>query len=133
MQQTTSQGTSHPPPLPLTTTDIKNSGSRRQVVHIISKQQPKSVIAVDGATEHDVLVRIGKARTAFLPLRPVWRSKELSQRTKRIFNTNVKSVLMYGAETRTQISRNSPPTLKLAIIRFANRLSMHGYSKSSVT
>ena len=59
-----------------------------------------SVITVDGGTERDVLVRIGKARTAFLLLRPVWRSKELSQRTKlRIFNTNVKSVLMYGAET----------------------------------
>ena len=44
--------------------------------------------------------RIGKARTAFLLLRPVWRSKEISLRTKlRIFNTNVKSVFMYGAET----------------------------------
>jgi len=59
-----------------------------------------SVIAVDEGTERDVLVRIGKARTAFLLLRPVWRSKEISLRTKlRIFNTNVKSVLMYGAET----------------------------------
>ena len=59
-----------------------------------------SVIAVDGGTERDVLVRIGKARTAFLLLRPVWRSKEISLRTKlRIFNSNVKTVLMYGAET----------------------------------
>ena len=58
-----------------------------------------SVIAVDGGTG-DVLARIGKARTAFLLLRPVWRSKEISVRTKlTIFNTNVKSVLMYGAET----------------------------------
>ena len=45
-----------------------------------------SVIAVDGGSERDVLVRIGKARTAFLLLRPVWRSKEISLRTKlRIF------------------------------------------------
>ena len=59
-----------------------------------------SVIAVDGGTERDVLVRIGKARTAFLLLRPVWRSKVISLRIKlRILNTNVKSVLMYGAET----------------------------------
>ena len=59
-----------------------------------------SVIAVDGGTERDVLARIGKVRTAFLLLRPVRRSKEISLRTKlRIFNTNVKSVLMYGAET----------------------------------
>ena len=59
-----------------------------------------SVIAVDGGTERDVLVRIGKARTTFLLLRPMWRSKETSLRTKlRIFNANVKSVLMYRAET----------------------------------
>ena len=58
------------------------------------------VMAVDGGTERDVLARIGKARTALLVLRPVWRSKEIPVRTKlRIFNTNVKSVLMYGAET----------------------------------
>jgi len=59
-----------------------------------------SVIAVDGGTERDVLVRIGKARTAFLLLGPVWRAKDISLKTKlRIFNTNVKTVLMYGAET----------------------------------
>ena len=58
-----------------------------------------SMIGV-GGTERDVLVRIGKARTAFLLLRPVWRSKVISLRIKlRILNTNVKSVLMYGAET----------------------------------
>ena len=58
-----------------------------------------SVIAVDGGTKMDVLVRIGKARTAFLLLRPVWRSKKISLQTKlRIFNTNFKTVLMYGAE-----------------------------------
>ena len=44
------------------------------------------VIAVDGGTERDVLARIGKARTSFLLLRPVWRSKEISMRSKlRIF------------------------------------------------
>jgi len=41
-----------------------------------------SVIAVDGGTKMDVLVRIGKARTAFLLLRPVWRSKKISLQTK---------------------------------------------------
>jgi len=59
-----------------------------------------SVIAVDGGTELDLLVRISKARTAFLLLRPVRRSKKICLQTKlRIFNTNVKTVLMYGAET----------------------------------
>ena len=43
-----------------------------------------SVIAVDGGTERDVLARIGKARTEFLLLRPVWRSKEISLRTANL-------------------------------------------------
>ena len=67
-----------------------------------------SVIAIDGGTERDVRVRNGKARTAFLLLRPVWRSNVISLRTKlRIFNTNVKSVLKYGAETWRVTKNNS--------------------------
>ena len=53
-----------------------------------------------GATDEDVKIRIIKARTAFLQVETIWKSRELSQRTKiRIFNLNVKSVLLYGAET----------------------------------
>jgi hypothetical protein len=45
-------------------------------------------------------LHINKAKGAFAPLRPLWRSKEISRNTKlRIFNTNVKSVLLYGCET----------------------------------
>ncbi|VDO99803.1 unnamed protein product [Schistosoma margrebowiei] len=44
--------------------------------------------------------RIGKTRTAFLQLKNIWNSKQLSTNIKvRIFNTNVKAVLLYGAET----------------------------------
>ncbi|VDO59748.1 unnamed protein product [Schistosoma margrebowiei] len=47
----------------------------------------------------DVKARIGKARTAFLQLKNIWNSKKLSINIKvRIFNTNVKAVLLYGAE-----------------------------------
>ncbi|VDO84442.1 unnamed protein product, partial [Schistosoma margrebowiei] len=39
-------------------------------------------------------------RTAFLQLKNIWNSKQLSTNIKvRIFNTNVKAVLLYGAET----------------------------------
>ncbi|CAH8633964.1 unnamed protein product [Heterobilharzia americana] len=45
-------------------------------------------------------IRIGKARQAFISLKPVWRSSALSMWNKiPIFNTNVKSVLLYGSET----------------------------------
>ena len=44
--------------------------------------------------------RIGKARAAYLQLKNIWSSKQLSTNTKvRFFNTNVKTVLLYGVET----------------------------------
>ena len=53
-----------------------------------------------GGTEEDVKTRISKARVAFSMLKKVWRAKEISLKTKmRIFNSNVKSVLLYGSET----------------------------------
>ncbi|VDP30666.1 unnamed protein product [Schistosoma margrebowiei] len=59
-----------------------------------------SIIDEQGGSDADVKQRIGKARAAYLQLRNVWNSKQLSTNTKvRIFNTNVKTVLLYGAET----------------------------------
>ena len=59
-----------------------------------------SNISKDGGSDRDIQVRIGKARTAFTILRPVWKSKTISRKTKlRIFNTNLKSVLLYGSES----------------------------------
>ena len=59
-----------------------------------------SIIDNQGGTDADVKARIGKARAAFTQLKIIWSSKILSQRTKvRLFNSNVKSVLLYGSET----------------------------------
>ncbi|RUS91917.1 hypothetical protein EGW08_000319 [Elysia chlorotica] len=59
-----------------------------------------SVVSKDGATDEDIRCRINKARYAYNTLKPIWRSTALSVRNKiRIFNTNVKSVLLYGSET----------------------------------
>ena len=53
-----------------------------------------------GGTDADVKARIGKARTAFTLLRNIWKSRQLNTKTKlRFFNSNVKSVLLYGSET----------------------------------
>ncbi|VDO63231.1 unnamed protein product [Schistosoma margrebowiei] len=58
------------------------------------------IIDEQGGSDADVKARIGKARTAFLQLRNIWNSKQLSTNIKvSIFNTNVKAVLLYGAET----------------------------------
>ena len=58
------------------------------------------IVSKPGGTDEDVKARINNARHAFATLRPVWRSKNLSVRAKlRLFNSNVKSVLLYGGET----------------------------------
>ena len=59
-----------------------------------------NVINITGGTDEDVMARIGKARSAFKTLGSIWRSREITTTTKlRIFNSNVKSVLLYGSET----------------------------------
>ncbi|VDP04803.1 unnamed protein product [Schistosoma margrebowiei] len=59
-----------------------------------------SIIDKQGGSDADVKARIGKAKTAFLQLKNIWNSKQLSTYIKvRIFNTNVKAVLLYGSET----------------------------------
>ena len=57
----------------------------------------------DGGTDKHIKSRINKARHAFNTLCPtfiVWNSSVLSLQNKiKIFNTNFKSVLLYGSET----------------------------------
>ena len=59
-----------------------------------------SRIDIHGGTDSDIKDRIGKARTAFLLLSNIWRTKSISKETKiRLFTSNVQSVLLYGAES----------------------------------
>ena len=59
-----------------------------------------SIISRTGGTDEDIIARISKARQVFAMLKPVWRRSSLSLKSKlRIFTSNVKSVLLYGAET----------------------------------
>ncbi|VDP25777.1 unnamed protein product [Schistosoma curassoni] len=59
-----------------------------------------SIINEQGGPDADVNARIGKARIAFAQLKNMWNSKQLSINIKvRIFNSNVETVLPYGAET----------------------------------
>jgi len=59
-----------------------------------------SVISKDGGADNDVRNRTRLASVAFGSLRHIWTSPRLSRRLKlKIFNSNVKSVLLYGCET----------------------------------
>ena len=59
-----------------------------------------SIINETGRTDEDITARIRKAQLTFLMLMPVWKEKWIRLQTKlRIFDTNVKSVLLYRLET----------------------------------
>ncbi|VDP04816.1 unnamed protein product [Schistosoma curassoni] len=61
-----------------------------------------SIIDEQGEPDADVKVRIGKVRAAFLQFKNIWNSKQLSTNVEvTIFNTNVKTVLLYRDETCT--------------------------------
>ena len=83
-----------------------------------------SIVSSEGGTDQDILTRIAKVTTAFHILRPIWRSRAMSAisvKTKlRMFNTNVKSVLLYACETWrvTKASNNRIQT-------FVNRCLRH--------
>ena len=66
-----------------------------------------SIVSINEATHKDINSRLGKAQCAFAVLRPIWRSKQLRLKTKiRIYNSNVKSVLLYGSECWRVIQSN---------------------------
>jgi hypothetical protein len=59
-----------------------------------------SIVNIERGTDADVKNRINKARVIFNILGKVWSAKNISRGTKmKIFNSNVKYVLLYGAET----------------------------------
>lgn len=67
-----------------------------------------SIITKDGGADADVRNRIQCATKASAQLHNLWRSHRISQKLKlRIFNTNVKSVLLYGSETWRGTRANS--------------------------
>jgi hypothetical protein len=66
-----------------------------------------SMVDKKGGTDADIKLRIAKARNSFNQLKNIWNSKEIRTATKiRLFNTNVKTVLLYGAETWRTIKTN---------------------------
>ena len=58
-----------------------------------------SLVSKDNSAQKDIRARLGKAQGAFARLHSIWKSKQYSLRTKvRLYNSNVKSVLLYGSE-----------------------------------
>ncbi|VDO98407.1 unnamed protein product [Schistosoma curassoni] len=61
---------------------------------------PCSIIVEQGGSDADLKAKIGRVMAAFLQLKNIWKSKRLSTNIKvTVFNTNVKTVLLYGTGT----------------------------------
>jgi hypothetical protein len=59
-----------------------------------------SIVSCDGGCYDDIINWRNKAGAAFNSLLPIWNSKKLKLSTKiRIFNSDVKSVLLYASES----------------------------------
>ena len=56
-----------------------------------------SVLSKD--KDKDIKARLSKARATFAKLQPIWKSSKYSLRAKiHLYNSNVKSVFLYGSE-----------------------------------
>ncbi|VDP39645.1 unnamed protein product [Schistosoma margrebowiei] len=95
-----------------------------------------SIIDEQGGSDVDVKARMGKARTAYLQLRNIWNSKQLSTNIKvRIFNTNVKTVLLLydtlqkiGAKVITTFHHSlNNRSSNRSFISLSKKLSMNWY------
>ena len=85
-----------------------------------------SVMDKSGGTDADVKTRIGKARSAYNMLKKVWNSREISMSTKvRLFNSNVKSVSLYGAETWQTTKASSMKKIQTFINHVRRSLRIH--------
>ncbi|VDP40853.1 unnamed protein product [Schistosoma mattheei] len=68
-----------------------------------------SITNEHGGCDTDVKSRIGKARVAYLQLKSIWNSKQLSTNTRvRIFSTNIKTVLLYGGGNLENYENHHP-------------------------
>ena len=58
-----------------------------------------SIVTSDGGADKDIKARLSKARGAFINLKNIWKTSDISRKTKiGIYNSCVLSVLLYGAE-----------------------------------
>ncbi|VDO81947.1 unnamed protein product [Schistosoma margrebowiei] len=98
------------------TNPITNDGKALEDVNIFTYLG--SIIDDYGGSDADVKARIGKARAAYLQLKDIWNSKQLSTNTKfRAFNTN-DAVLALSSLAFT--SESDPPCLLMMPPRYVN-------------
>lgn len=59
-----------------------------------------ATVSQQGGGMEDMKGRVSKARSAFIKLKKIWNSNNISKKTKvRLYKTVITPVLMYGCET----------------------------------
>jgi hypothetical protein len=108
-------------------TEIEEVGS---FVHL------RSVVSVNRGTEEDVTSRIKKANGVFVQLYPAWRNHNTSKGVKiRIFNKNVKSILLYAYETwktTNQITRRLQTFINKCLRQIMNIKETDSYKRRTM-
>ena len=67
-----------------------------------------SIMSKSNATVKDITNRLQKVKSSFVQLNRVWRSPNISEKTKiKLYHSNVLSVLLYGAECWRVTQRDS--------------------------
>ena len=87
------------------------------------------MLSVEDGALSDINARLTKARFAFCNLQNIWKSNKYSLSLKmKIYNSNVKSILLYGAETWRVVQRDinvfhSKHLRKICKIFWPNKIS----------
>jgi hypothetical protein len=78
----------------------KNEINGKELEEINEYSYLGSIVTGGGGADEDVTSRIKKPNVAFVQLYRIWKNKNIRIKNKlKIFNSNVKAVLLYGCET----------------------------------
>jgi hypothetical protein len=112
----------------------KLSITNKEIEHLESFTYLGRIVTQDEEKDQDINQTIKKANAAFIQLYQVWKNKNCSQKTKLwIFNSNVKSGLLYACET-WRVLKASMNKLQSFVNRCLRRiLNIRGQTQYQIT
>ncbi|XP_037930032.1 uncharacterized protein LOC119664651, partial [Teleopsis dalmanni] len=91
-----------------------------------------SYISNNGGSRQDIQHMLSKAKQAFGTLNKIWRSSNITQRTKiHLYNANVKSTLLYGSESWNLTARDAQQLQ--AFVNHCLRRILHVFWPATIT
>ena len=85
-----------------TTSNLRLKAEGTEIQQVDKFTYLGTVVSTEDPTQKDIKSRLAKARSAFQRPLPIWKSKQYNRKTKiRLYNSKVKSVLLYVSECYT--------------------------------